>query len=495
MVVPEWPLHMVQSGMSSLGHLSAGHVSPHHATSSVAGRASDVPITVDRSDPRPLATQIADQVRAGATSGMLRPGTRLPSTRRLAADLGVARGVTEQAWDQLRAEGWLVSRIGSGSWLSHGPLPESPRTTARQPAAVPPRVEPVMLDAGTPWRSSSPALTSIWRRAWRETALATPPRGYAHAEGLPELRELVAERIARTRGIEVRPDEVLVTGGTVAAFRQVLTELPVGAIAVEDPGYRAVVHTAIAAGRAEVSLPVDGPPGSLAGCTAAYVTPAHQHPTGRVMPATERIELLRVARRDGCVVIEDDYDSEFRYDVAPIPALAALDRDLVAWLGTSSKTVLPGLRLGWAVLPPPLHAAVLERRRATLDLPPWPLQRAMVTLLRDGYVDALARAARRVYAERARRVVEVLGPHLHQLSPVAGMYSTWACPQPVAVAARDAARAAGFEVMLLADYCRRSDLTGLLIGFGGPSDAELERALTVIVAAVKAAGDGQGPIS
>lgn len=471
----KWPVVMVQSGMTSQGHFSRSH-------------GADLALALDRDDPRPLPTQIADQVRAAALTGRLTPGTRLPSTRRLAADLGVARGVAEAAWDQLRAEGWLVSRTGSGSWLTTSPLPAAPGRTPRREPAPEPEPEPlVMMDAGTPWRGRNPALEALWRRAWREVSMDEPPRAYEHAAGLPQLRELLAERMGRTRGMALEARDVLVTSGTVAGFRQVVSALPQGVVAVEDPGYRSVVHSLAALGRSDRSLPVGAPPESLAGCVAAYVTPAHQHPTGRVMPAGDRLELLRVARRDGCVVIEDDYDSEFRYDVAPLPALAAWDRDRVAYLGTASKTVLPSLRLGWAVVPPPLHDAVLRSREVTFDVPPWPVQRAMVTLLRDGYVDHLARAARRAYAERARLVSEALSPHLQACAEVAGMYSTWACPEPVARRVRDAALAAGFRINLLSDYCRRSEVSGLLIGFGGPSDAELVRALDVIRRALEQA--------
>lgn len=456
---------MVQWGMTPRGHFSD----------------AEFAIMIDRADRRPLPTQIADQVRAAATSGRLIPGTRLPSTRRLAADLGVARGVTEQAWDQLRAEGWLASRTGSGSWLTTGPLPghETRPSPTRAPTPAP-APDPVMMEAGTPWRGRLPGAEALWRRAWRETALATPPRSYRDPAGIPELRELLAERIARTRGIDVTPEEVLITGGTVAAFRQVVCALPPGPVAVEDPGYRAVVRVLSQIGRGDLSLPIDGPPESLVAPVGAYVTPAHQHPTGRVMSAEERLQLLHTARRDGCVIIEDDYDSEFRYDVAPMPALAGLDRDHVAWLGTASKTVLPAMRLGWSVLPGELHERVVADREVTFDVPAWPVQRAMVTLLRDGYVDAISRAARRTYAERSARLVEALADHLTLAAPVAGMYSTWHCPEPVARAIQSDARAAGLRINLLSDYCRRVELSGLLIGFGGPTDREFDRALKVL---------------
>ena len=167
-------------------------------------------------------------------------------------------------------------------------------------------------------------------------------------------------------------------------------------------------------------------------------------------------------------MIEDDYDSEFRYDVAPVPALATLDRARVAYLGTASKSVAPSLRLGWLVPPPgPARRRSTGAARITHDAAPWPVQRAFLSLLRDGYVDKVVRSARRVYADRAPRVAAALAPYAEPAGPLAGMYSTWLLPEADAVRARDAARAAGFEVNLLSDYCRSATLTGLVVGFGG----------------------------
>jgi GntR family transcriptional regulator/MocR family aminotransferase len=181
------------------------------------------------------------------------------------------------------------------------------------------------------------------------------------------------------------------------------------------------------------------------------------------------------------VVIEDDYDSEFRYDVAPVPALAALDRDHVAYLGTTSKTVAPSMRLGWLVAPAALHRAILARRDVTHDVPAWPVQRAFLSLLRDGYVDMVVRSARRTYAARAARVVEALRPRAQPFLPVAGMYATVPLPRADALRAHEAARAAGFDVPLLSEYCRTARLTGLIIGFGGCTDDDLDKALAAIV--------------
>ncbi|MGN0062836.1 MAG: GntR family transcriptional regulator, partial [Nocardioides sp.] len=205
--------------------------------------AAALALRVDRTDPRPLPTQIASQLRALALSGGASSPQRLPSTRRLAADLQVARGVVEAAWDQLRAEGWLESRRGSGTWLVPVTLP-SPSPT---PGALPsPGLDEdlVMMDAGTPWRDRRH--DAAWRRAWREMSTSTPPRGYDDPRGTPTLRAALAQRLSRTRGLVVGAGDVRVTGGTTAGLRHLLTGLVPGPVALEDPGYRAAVLTVTA---------------------------------------------------------------------------------------------------------------------------------------------------------------------------------------------------------------------------------------------------------
>lgn len=437
-----------------------------------------LPLVLDRSAAAPLSAQVADQVRDLVTRGRLAPGDRLPSSRALAAEVGAARSVVEGAYAQLVAEGWLEGRHGSGTYVAAGRVPGA---TADHPGAPRRRRGPdpaplLRLDAGTPW--IDPRHEAAWRRAWREVAHTTPPRGYDDPRGLPALREALAERLGRTRGVEADPDEVRVTGGTTSGLRHLLVALPPGAVLVDDPGYRAAAETVRTVGRQVVDHPALTPVTSLTGCAAAYVTPAHQHPLGATMPGAARLDLLATARRDGAVLIEDDYDSEFRYDVAPVPALAGLDRGCVGYLGTTSKSVAPTLRLGWLVAPPHLLEPLDRHRALTHDSAAWPVQRAMLTLLRDGYVDRVVRSARRVYARRAARVTEVLGDHLD--APVAGMYATIRLPRDLALAAERAAAAAGFEVPLLAELCRSADLHGLVLGFGRCTDEELDRALAAI---------------
>ncbi|WP_148614379.1 PLP-dependent aminotransferase family protein [Nocardioides rubriscoriae] len=437
-----------------------------------------LPLVVDRTSPDPLHVQVSAGVRRLVSGGTLPVDARLPSSRALAADLAVSRAVVEQAYDQLLAEGWLVARHGAGTFVASvaaATSPPAPPAPAPGPTAA---SSLVRLDTGTPW--IDPRHRAGWRRAWREVSAAAPPRGYDDPRGLPELRAALAERLTRQRGVACHADEVVVTAGTTDGLRHLLAVLPPGPVGVEDPGYRAAVATVRHAHREVVDLPAASPPDDLTGLAAAYVTPAHQHPLGRVMSAPERVALLRAAQAAGAVVVEDDYDSEFRWDVAPVPALAALDRSRVAYLGTASKSVAPSLRLGWLVAPPALHEALCRDRETRHDAVSWPVQRALLVLLRDGYVDKVVRSARRAYAERAPRVAAVLAAHAEPAGPSAGMYSTWLLDGDRALAAHRAAREAGFDVPLLADYARSSGLTGLVVGFGGVSDAELDRALVAL---------------
>jgi len=451
--------------------------------------ASPLPLALHRDAATPLHVQLAGQVRALVSDGALAPASRIPSSRALAADLGVARAVVEQAYDQLLAEGWLVARRGSGTFVAA--VGSLPRTSA-PPAGTDARARPglVRLSTGTPW--VDPRHDAAWRRAWREVSVASPPRDYPDPAGLPELRAELAAYVARTRGVACRPNEVLVTSGTTHGMGLVLDDLGPGAVGIEDPGYRAAVAATTAAGRAVLDLPVDDEglccetlAARAADVAAVYVTPAHQHPLGATMSATRRVALLEEVRRRGALVLEDDYDSEFRYDVAPLPALAALDRNLVVHLGTTSKILSPGLRLGWAVTGADRVARIADRRATRHDHPPWPLQRALLSLVREGLLDKAVRSARRVYAARAELVASRLGRFGTIATPVAGMYLTLLTEASVAAVVAGEAREAGFDVPTLAEYTRSDRRAGLVVGFGGLDDAQLTRALGVLEASLR----------
>lgn len=434
-------------------------------------------LTIDRTATITLPTQISSAVRELIAAGRLPAGGWLPSVRALAADLGVSRSVTEQAYDQLTAEGWVQARPGAGFFVTDGATLRPPAPTPR-PAAAPAARPLKRLDPGTPWMY--PGQADAWRRAWRQVSILAPPAGYGDPAGLPPLREAIAARLGHLRGVGCDPAEVLITNGTTDAWRQLLTVLPPGPVAVEDPGYRAAVAVARSMRRPVRDLPAATPVSELTGVRAVYVTPAHQHPLGTVMPAADRVGLLAAARAARALVAEDDYDSEFRYDVAPVPALAGLDRDRVAYLGTAAKTVSPSLRLGWLVAPRHLTGELVRLREVTHAAPSWPVQVAFASLLADGYVDRAVRAARRVYAARAPLVREVLARLGPIGGPPAGMYVSVRTSAEQAVAAQSAAAEAGFEIPMLADYCRTEDLHGLVLGFGGCTEEELARVLAAL---------------
>jgi GntR family transcriptional regulator/MocR family aminotransferase len=204
------------------------------------------------------------------------------------------------------------------------------------------------------------------------------------------------------------------------------------------------------------------------------------------MSAARRVALIAESRRRGALVVEDDYDSEFRYDVAPLPALAQLDRDCVAYLGTASKTLGPGLRLGWIVGGAALIDDIADRRDRRHDCPPWPAQTALLSMLEEGHLTRLVRSARRRYTRRGPLVRAALDPFGEVTGGAAGMYVTLSLPEQAAARVAGRALAEGVEVPLLADYCRTARRGGLVIGYGGVADAELDRALDVLVRALRA---------
>ncbi|WP_181780487.1 aminotransferase-like domain-containing protein, partial [Pseudonocardia pini] len=320
----------------------------------------DVPALPPLDRTRPLAVQLADGLRAAASGGALRAGDRLPSTRELAAILQVSRTVTAAAYDQLLAEGWVEGRVGAGTFVRGIPPHPDVRRTPAAPESRGSRTGQGVAEDSL-WVDLRPGVPctevidrAAWRRAWRAAADAEPdllPR----YEGLPEYCGVVAEHLLRHRGLVT--SEVLATGGSTGALAEVARLLPRGGrIAVEQPGYQRAVGAFAAAGLEivpvavdEQGLCVDAVP---SGVDAVYCTPAHQFPLGARLPAERRIALVERARREGFLVVEDDYDGELRYDVAPLPLLAALGPDVVVHLGTVSKILTPTLGTGWLVAPP-----------------------------------------------------------------------------------------------------------------------------------------------
>ncbi len=370
-----------------------------------------------RRDGGPLRRRLEDELRGAVRAGRLPPGTALPSSRALAGQLGVSRGVVVEAYAQLVAEGYLSTRQGLATVVAARaqagtgePLP------AEAPAPVP------RFDFGT----GVPDLSAFPRRAWIAAAsrglraLPDARLGYGDARGAPELRGALAAYLGRARGVVATADRVLVTGGTRQALALVwraLAETGARRVAVEDPGWAPQRATALDAGLEAVAVPVDGDGlrvdllGPL-GVDAVVLTPAHQFPSGAVLAPERRAALLDWARERGGIVVEDDYDAEYRFDRDPVGALQGMAPDRVVYAGSAAKTLAPALRLGWLVVPPPLAGLVARdeaRRRdgaALLD------QLALAGLMASGELDRHLRRTRRLYRRRRDALVAAVAAEL-----------------------------------------------------------------------------------
>ena len=397
-------------------------------------------LILDRSRRLPLATQIAHGIRDAIFTQQLSPGTRLPPTRELAQRLQVARMVVVEAYEWLVADGYAETRPGSGTFIAASLVlphlaPSSLGEPARRTDLLPEKA--VAID----FRPGLPALDLFPRQVWKNAlarALAdveTSQLGYGPVEGLPRLRRVIAQYVARARGLPVTPDRVIITVGTAQAIDLLLRTLaPVGHVAIEDPGSEPVYRLLHLEGIPVESIPVDEngmvvnrlPTGDNAP-RLVYVTPSHQYPTGWTMSLDRRMELLTWAERQDAIIIEDDYDSEFRFDRQPPIALAALDTfQRVVYVGTFSKTMFPGLRLGYCVLPERLIPRLLDLKWFSDRCGPVIEQLALAEWLENGILERHIRKMRRIYAQRRRILLENLeqyfGSHIQVQGVPAGMH-------------------------------------------------------------------------
>ncbi|TWH22831.1 GntR family transcriptional regulator/MocR family aminotransferase [Prauserella rugosa] len=445
-----------------------------------------LPVTLDRASAVPLAVQLADALRESASSGHLRGGDRLPSTRALADRLGVSRTVTAAAYEQLHAEGWIVGKHGSGTYVTTSPPTARPehRSAAARDELPPGRLA---LLPGVPWAEGLDR--SAWRRAWR-AASDTPPAVYLSRTGLAEYREVIAEHLLRHRGLDADTESVLATGGTTAAVVELAAAVlrPGDLVAVEEPGYQRAVQAFVRAGMRVVGVPIDGeglrtdlvPPGAR----LVYCSPAHQYPMGCRMSASRRVELTELARRRDMLVVEDDYDGELRYDVAPLPLLASLAPDVVVHLGTTSKILTPTLGAGWMVAPPPVTQAVLEHRELTGTRPSPAGQHVVVELARHGDLGRHLRRLRRELSDRRTILVEAFArAGVRVLGDDAGAHLV--VPLATAEGERETIAAGKRSGVLLDGLARHFASTptahGVLVGYAGCSRTELAECVPTLV--------------
>ncbi|MDR6436526.1 GntR family transcriptional regulator/MocR family aminotransferase [Paenarthrobacter nicotinovorans] len=454
---------------------------------------AEIPIELDRNSVTSLAAQVASQLRAAILDGVLQPEDTLPATRRLATELGISRGVVVRAFEQLSGEGFLVSNGAGGTKVAIRPDINTRPLEGNRPSTPPPRSEVIDLTPGRP--SGSPFQDRQWRSAWKAAVTEQVKVQLPPAQGTPELRVAVADHLAVSRGLVVDPDDVIITGGTSDALHLVVAMLRHGGlrprVLVEDPGYPTARRVMEASGAELVTLPVDedGLKGSQLEALehipdAVLVTPSHQYPLGGRMAVQERIELLAWAGRHGVLVLEDDYDSEFRHSRMPLPAVASLPSTAdVVLLGTFSKNLSPWLRCGYLVVRGDAGRRLKATRQA-LDTPvAGVLQSAIAHYIKGGGLSRHITRARREYAHRRALIIERLG-HRKDLELSAldgGLHAVVRFKDPQATEVAATALARGVLVVPLAGYyADRRPGNGLVLGYGAVTDLQLSKALAIL---------------
>jgi GntR family transcriptional regulator/MocR family aminotransferase len=448
---------------------------------------------------QPRRAQLEAGLRDSIRAGRLRPDARLPSSRTLAAELGVSRRLVVEAYEQLAAEGYLLSRRGSGTRVAprgraNGKGADGAPTA---PAPVPPPVIGIDLFPGAPDLSLFP------RRAWSRSlrrALATLPDarlGYGEFAGTTELRVALAEHLGRVRAAAAEPDRVVVTAGYQQGLRlfcQLVRARAGSRIAVEDPGYPLAGWTIETEQLQVVPIPIDDEGIDVAALAAAapdavVVTPAHALPLGAVLAPGRRRELVAWARAAGALVLEDDYDAELRYDRGPAGTLQGLAPDVVVLAGTASKTLAPVLRLGWLLLPAELVPIAVGARTMADGGGPRIDEWALADLISSGAFDRHVRACRQRYRGKRAVLLDTLAaelPGARVRGIAAGLHAVLELPTGAAESTVVTAAAnRGVHVHGLSTFTRRHPQPdGLVLGYGLPGERELRQAVTAIAAAV-----------
>ncbi|MGA5701402.1 PLP-dependent aminotransferase family protein [Peterkaempfera bronchialis] len=440
-------------------------------------------------------------LREAVRSGRLAPGSRLPSSRALSRDLGLARNTVADAYGQLVAEGWLTARQGSGTRVAErADLAYGTAARRRSPDPADP-FETLPGHPAPPYdlRPGSPDLSLFPRAAWLAAARRALNRasnhllGYTDPQGLPELRQALAAYLARTRGVRTDPGLLVVCTGYVQAvgvLGRALRALGGRRIAVEALGFPDTRRGLRATGLAVDRLPLDGRGARTEllgpGTDAVLLTPAHQFPAGVPLHPDRRTAAVAWARACGGVVVEDDYDGEFRYDRQPVGALQGLDPDHAVYAGTASKSLAPGLRLAWLAVPPRLLDAVVAQKRLADHHSPVLDQLTLAELIDSGGYDRQVRRARLHYRRRRDRLTAALAeraPDVAVTGIAAGLHAVLELPPRLADEAALAARAAqsGLVLNTLGHFRDPADPgpypPALVVGYGTPPDHAFTGAL------------------
>ncbi|MDY7226677.1 PLP-dependent aminotransferase family protein [Hyalangium rubrum] len=388
----------------------------------------------------PLHVQLYDRIRQAILAGTLPPGARLPSARAMALETRVARGTVDVAYARLTVEGFLVTRGAAGTFVA-SPLPLSPREGAPvppKPRQVEPRARTVLwpFQVGVPAVDAFPIAT--WSRVLGRHSRRARASELAHSDtrGDASLREAIAAHLAVSRGVIAHAEDVMVTGGYHSALGLLAHALskPGDPVWMEDPGYHRARAALSLAGLRPVAVPVDAEGLEVSRGVAlaprarfAFVTPSHQMPLGMALSLARRLALLDWARSADAWIVEDDYDGEFHYASAPLPALKSLDdKGLVLYAGTFSKSMFPTLRLGFLVVPDRAREALGRAANLLHPAPPLAVQRAVADFLDEGHYARHVRRMRTLYGERRaallRALTELSSPHLQVEAPPGGLH-------------------------------------------------------------------------
>ena len=456
----------------------------------------DLLLSLSRDGSATLGAQIEDQVRRAVRRGTLKPGSRVPSMRDLARQLGVSRKVVADAYSQLAAEGYLTLRQGARPHVS--------RTVTGSAAPGVEAVTPAPR-ARFDFRPSTPDVSTFPRASWlrsQRTALATmtdDDLGYGDPRGVAVLRTALADYLGRVRGVAAAPEQIVVTSGFWQGLGLVCDALAttgVRRIAFEDPSHPEPRSIATHAGLTVVPVEVDDAGvrvDALASAGAVVLTPAHEDPTGAVLAGERRAALVAWLRASGAFAIEDDYDAEFRYDRAAVGALQGLDPDHVIYAGSTSKTLAPALRLGWLVVPQSLLEAVTDAKRLADQGSPRIDQFAFADFLARGELDRHLRRMRARYHARRDAMVAALADALPEATirgVAAGLHAIVELPAgDDEQAIRDEARRRGIALAIMDTYRidPRDRPPTLLLGYGQVAEPAIRAGVAELAAAVRAA--------
>jgi GntR family transcriptional regulator/MocR family aminotransferase len=459
-----------------------------------SSHARELLVELDRSSSETLSSQLEGQLRSAVRSARLKPGTPLPSTRSLAAQLGVSRGLVVGVYAQLGAEGYLLLRRGASPRVARVAAPAEPAFTAQadQPAH---NLRPDLPDFSAFPRDK-------WLTSYRAALKAAPDLALAYGDvrGALALRSALVSYLGRVRGVSATAEHAFVCAGFAQAIGLLCSTLRHSGrstIGVEDPGHAVIREIVARTGLRPVPIPVDEEGIDVdaleeAGADAVLITPAHQFPTGVVLSPERRARLLDWAERRDAIVAEDDYDAEFRYDRAPVGALQGLSPDRVAYLGSASKTLAPTLRLGWLIPPPRLVRPLADEVLYTVIAPPRLEQLAFADFLERGELDRHLRRMRLRYRRRRDVLLEALAEKLPQAEVrgiAAGLHVLAVLP-PGSSETRilEEARARRISLYTLGEHSvRPRPEAALLLGYGVSPEPAIRVAVAKLAEAVEAA--------